>query len=339
MAENLENVPPSPVSTGAVNDIAEAIIEFDLDLSPECTDGALVSEIPSFSDNDTIDYEISDLQNQIQGIEDQLSGISDDDNDTGNPLPESDNDYYEVETNEEDEEVPVVRIPIQNYDRDFEHEEDFGLGWEWTETDHVGPSYSEFTGKPGTLLDVKEKHKPEDFFNAFFDKNMWTVIAEETNRYARKRVNDQRAGRDVIAATSEGIHRPYARLNNWKDINESDVKIFMAHVIVTGLVKKQNLEKYWSTSNLIETPFFGKYLSRNVFQKLLWNIHVCDNSKDYPKGHKRHDPLHKIRDFMSMVQRNFKFAYKPKKKICLDEACCAFKGRLAFKVNFIKYFF
>ena len=188
---------------------------------------------------------------------------------------------------------------------------------------------------PGTLLDVRERNKPEDFFNAFFDRSMWTKIASETNNYAHQRVISERSGRDVIAATADRTHKPYSRLNNWKDINEGDVQMFFAHIIVTGLVKKASLDKYWSTDTLVRTPFFGKYLSRNAFQKLLGNIHVSDNSKARPKGHKNHDPLHKLRQFVSMVQRNFKYCYKPKRKICMDEACCAFKGRLNFKVQYI----
>ena len=286
MAENLEAVPPSPVSS-TENGVAEQIIELELD-PPIDLEGNLVSEVPSFSDDDTVDYDISNLQNQIQDIEHQLSNNSDNDNGAAT-LSESDNDWYEIEDQEDEQEEPVITIPIQNYDCDFKHEDNFALGWEWTETDHVGPSYSIFTGTPGTLLDVKEKHKPEDIFNALFDKNMWTVIAEETSRYARKHLHDQRSGLDVIAATSTGTQKPHARLNNWKDINESDVKMFMAHIVVLGLVRKSNLEKYWSTNNLIETPFFGKHLSRNTFQKLMWNIHLCDNSKNYPKGHRKHD--------------------------------------------------
>ena len=76
MAENLENAPPSPASTTSVNNIAEQIIEFELDI--EGTE-QLVSEVPSFSDEDTIDYDISNLQDQIQSqienIDQQLSDL------------------------------------------------------------------------------------------------------------------------------------------------------------------------------------------------------------------------------------------------------------------------
>ena len=122
-------------------------------------------------------------------------------------------------------------------------------------------------------------------------------------------------------------------MNNWKDVNEDDIKVIMSRMIITGLVKKSNSEKYWSSNNLGQTPFFGKYLSRNAFQKLLSNIHLNDNSKCRPSGHRRHDPLFKVRTFMEMLQRNFKYVYKPNRYLSIDEACCAFKGRLKFKVR------
>ena len=94
-----------------------------------------------------------------------------------------------------------------------------------------------FFGKSFTNLNVIESNKPEDFFNAFFDTNMWTTIAEETNRYARQTIAKNQGGNDIIEATSIGNVKKYSRLNNWKDVNEGDIKVFMAHIIVLGLVK------------------------------------------------------------------------------------------------------
>ena len=58
----------------------------------------------------------------------------------------------------------------------------------------------------------------------------------------------------------------------------SDVKLFIAHNIIMGQVKKSDLEKYWSTNTKTRLPFFGKYISRNKFQSILWNLHVSDDT-------------------------------------------------------------
>ena len=78
-----------------------------------------------------------------------------------------------------------------------------------------------------------------------------------------------------------------------------------------GLVKKSDLEKYWSTNTKTRLPFFGKYISRNKFQSILWNLHISDDTANPPHNQPGHDPLAKLRNFVDMINRNFLFAYKP----------------------------
>ena len=51
-------------------------------------------------------------------------------------------------------------------------------------------------------------------------------------------------------------HKRHARLGSWKDMNASDIKIFIAHLLVMSSVKKPALHIYWSTTALSRTPFF-----------------------------------------------------------------------------------
>ena len=68
-----------------------------------------------------------------------------------------------------------------NFANDKEREEYYEIGWEWIEED-TGP----LIGFHQCLLDPL-KNKPEDFFNELFDARMYTIMAEETNKYARRR--------------------------------------------------------------------------------------------------------------------------------------------------------
>ena len=43
-------------------------------------------------------------------------------------------------------------------------------------------------------------------------------------------------GKDPIQLIDQPNYTKHHRLSRWNDINESDVKIFLAHVIVMGLV-------------------------------------------------------------------------------------------------------
>ena len=110
---------------------------------------------------------------------------------------------------------------------------------------------------------------PKVFFNQLFDQHMFTIIAEETNNYARQQISRIMDGRDQIEQMEHHSHRRHARLGTWRDVNEADIKIFIAHILVMSSVRKPALYKYWSTTNLSRTPFFGTYLSRNKFQDIL----------------------------------------------------------------------
>ena len=271
--DSIDFVPSSPVV-----EFPEPIISVDLNVDQGLlsVDEVRVPDV-SFSNDETIDYELENVQLQVSDIANNLSEsqpqnetipATDSDNNLSEsqpqnettPATDSDSDnYYEIESDGSEEEENTVTIPIENYAGDIEHEDDFGDGWPWTNTDDEGPSSCPFQGRSYTNLDVTQCNKPEDFFNAFFDSNMWTTISQETNRYARQTIAKNRGGRDVIEATSVGNVKQFSRMNNWKDVNEGDIKVFMSHMIITGLVKRSNLEKFWSSNNLVHTPFFGKY--------------------------------------------------------------------------------
>ena len=73
----------------------------------------------------------------------------------------------------------MVNIPS-----DVENELDYEIGWEWIEED-IGPLIGPYTGFGQCLLDPV-KNKPQDFFNEMFNTRMYTIMAEETNKYAHR---------------------------------------------------------------------------------------------------------------------------------------------------------
>ena len=73
-----------------------------------------------------------------------------------------------------------------NFANDIENEEDYELGWEWHEQD-PGPMVTPYSGFCQCLLDPT-KNQPEDFFDALFSTQMYTVMAEETNNYAQQKI-------------------------------------------------------------------------------------------------------------------------------------------------------
>ena len=82
------------------------------------------------------------------------------------------------------------------------------------------------------------------------------------------------------------------------------MKVFVAHLIVMGILKKNPQEQYWSRDSILNIPFFGHYMSRNHVQNILWNLHVSDPDETNPqKGEANHDPLFLVRPMVDMMQK------------------------------------
>ena len=300
----------------------DTLVEFDLEtLEPlETTPGtsddstrSTPDQSPSTPDNLSTNNTESDIESDESGVE-----------------------FYEIDTDSDDEELPTY--PITNLDiTEFLNDlpelvpfdpEDVVSDWDHEILDS-GPQTGPFHGHAETTI-LDPDGKPEVFFNALFDERMWTILSESTNTYARSKC--QVNGGNRCTDPTHPDYKKHCRLNSWVDTTPSDIKLFIAHTLVMGLVKKPDLEKYWVTKTKTHIPFFGQYMSRNRFQSILWNFHVNDDSNNPAPGRPGHDPLAKIRPFVDMVERNFLYAYKPSKVLSFDEACCPFKGRLRFRV-------
>ena len=101
----------------------------------------------------------------------------------------NDTPYYILDSSEEEEEIiPQIRIPIKNYPNDAEHDDDCPNGWLWPEED-TGASYGPFIGNPGLNIPPCQKD-PCGYYELFFDPSMYTKISSETNNYARQRIQN-----------------------------------------------------------------------------------------------------------------------------------------------------
>ena len=123
-----------------------------------------------------------------------------------------------------------------------------------------------------------------------------------------------------------------SRITKWTEVNECDVKIFLAHILGMGLTRKSNMEKYWSQERIVNTPWFGKYMSKNTFQLMMANLHINDNSKQPGSQSPLYDPLYKVRPLIDLTSKKFKEVYSPDSILAFDEGTCPWKGRLSFKV-------
>ena len=89
---------------------------------------------------------------------------------------------------------------------------------------------------------------------------MWTILSENTNKYvhAKLRQAKDNGDKDLIELLSEGgDQNPCAQVNNWEDTSPDEMKVFVAHLIVMGILKKNSLEQCWSRDSILNTPFLA----------------------------------------------------------------------------------
>ena len=214
-------------------------------------------------------------------------------------------------------------MQIVNCQGDTELQDNLENGWHRISRD-VPPNNPQFTDTPGLNFETNSC-EPEVFFNQLFDHQMFTIMAEGTNNYACQQIGRIMGGRDQIQQIEHYSHKRHARLSMWRDINESDIKIFIAHILIMSSVRKPALYSYWLTKTLSRTLFFGTYLSRNKFQDILRNLHVADTTSNPPPGMPNHDALAKVCPLVTMYQNNFRLRYTPSEFLAVDKSTLAFK--------------
>ena len=105
------------------------------------------------------------------------------------PSPQPSSPDISSDESDDDYRIPLEwppSRPMVNYAGDTKIEEDYEIGWEWLEQD-TGPHIAPYTGFQQCLLDPT-KNNPEDFFEALFSSHMYTIMAEETNKYANRKL-------------------------------------------------------------------------------------------------------------------------------------------------------
>ena len=84
-------------------------------------------------------------------------------------------------------------------------------------------------------------------------------MARQTNKYARGTIGE----RDRLPQNS--------RFRSWPQdgVTPGEMKAFLAMIIAMGLVNQENIQDYWSTDEVLSTPFFPQIMSRDKFMNIL----------------------------------------------------------------------
>ncbi|XP_068089513.1 piggyBac transposable element-derived protein 4-like [Hyperolius riggenbachi] len=152
-----------------------------------------------------------------------------------------------------------------------------------------------FTGEPGQKVPCDPN--PLAYLKLFLDEAIIQIIVEETNRYAEQQ---------------PGPFRRFARGKRWEPVTQDEIRLFLAILILQGVVGKPHQTSYWSTNRLIVTPFFATVMSENRFSLIMKNLNFMNNETFDEATHPA-PKLWKIYDLFQMVIRKFQSVYVPER--------------------------
>ena len=107
---------------------------------------------------------------------------------------------------------------------------------------------------------------------------------------------------------------------------QEEMSVFLAMIIVMGIMPKPNMKLYWTRDSVLVTPFFPNTMPREIFMALLAYLHFADNNHADVN-----DRLYKIQPVVSEVTDNFKSVYVPSSQITTDNHFGNSRGGLKFK--------
>ena len=187
----------------------------------------------------------------------------------------------------------------------------------WTAPGDFQPQIPAFTGNAGIQVDV-ENFSPFQFFSLYVDDDLINHFVHQTNKYAREFIATAQ-----LAACS--------RARAWTETNPAEMRIFLGIVFLMGIVKKPDLNSYWSTDPLIRTPAFPAAMPRDRFILLLKFWHMNDNDNLPAANEPNRDRLFKLRPVLDHLFQKFQEVFTPGRDIAIDESLLLWKGRLVFK--------
>lgn len=155
---------------------------------------------------------------------------------------------------------------------------------------------------------------PIYYLRLFFVASFWDLLVTETNRYAAQ-----------YKAKVWATLGPHARFRSWKPVTVSEMKVFIALYLLSGLIYKPQLAHYWASDPVYNTPAFPAAMSRDRFLLILQLLHFSDNTAP------GEDKVRKVRPLLSLLLDRFQSVYIPSQQIAIDKELVLFKGRLSFK--------
>lgn len=70
---------------------------------------------------------------------------------------------------------------------------------------------------------------------------------------------------NIKFVSTKDVPMKYSRFQRWKDVNDTDIFLFLAVSLLIPRVKKLKLKEYWSHAELLQTPIFREIMSLDQY--------------------------------------------------------------------------
>ena len=205
-------------------------------------------------------------------------------------------DESEEEANSDTEDNPPVR---------------HGDGFWGRRDEQTVREYPEFTGCHGPTQLLGIDAEPVDFFDRLFPEQLWTSIAQETNKYRFQR----------------GV-------SQWdNDTNNKEIRAFVGLLFGMGLHKVPEMKHYFSADWVLGVPAFAQVFTSKRWHQL-WNyLHLADNDDltRPKKGEQGYDKIWKIRPMFVELVPSFQDHFYIGQNVSVDEIMIKGKGKNPIK--------
>ncbi|KAG0419347.1 hypothetical protein HPB47_004182 [Ixodes persulcatus] len=172
-----------------------------------------------------------------------------------------DTDVYFCSSSEEDGDYEV-ELSSSSDEAEDDDDPDRALAdarqWSKIDMNSVPPAPPRFpfVGSPGKTFSVQSTTDVLEYFEAFVDNGLVTLIVRETNRFAEQKLN--------ASQLSE-----HSRLKKWIPTTTEEMRVFLSLLLLQGIVQIPEQEWYWSKNKLLHTPIFGEVMSINRYQLIM----------------------------------------------------------------------
>jgi hypothetical protein len=189
----------------------------------------------------------------------------------------------------------------------------------WSTYPSVSRQRHDFTGSPGRKVDISDTSNPLQYFELYFTVDVMSTIVRETNAQA------------AILASKPSGPKGFSCMSKWTDTDKDELKVYLALILLQGIVQKPGLEMFWSTRPLLDTPYIRQIMTGQRFFLLHQSLHFVNNSSMSSGLSKAEKSMYKIKAVFDFLIDRFSTVYVPNQNIAVDESLMLFKGRLAMK--------